>query len=144
MKTIRQALLICLLAFCVTAFAQNDISGTWEGKLEIAPGQEMTVRFVITKEDDGSYKAELNSPDTGANKNVPASALEYAGDRLTIEVDSLSGSFSGIVSEHNVSGEWKQPGSTLPLVLTAYEKPSQLFQLSRSLTVVKSPIEIQE
>ncbi|MFC1840589.1 hypothetical protein ACFL1N_13485 [Thermodesulfobacteriota bacterium] len=124
MKTVMQALLICLLAFCGNAFAQNDISGTWGGKLEIAPGRKMTIRFIISKNDDGSYKAMMNSPDAGPNSDLPATALEYTEDRLSIEVDKLSASFSGIVGMDTITGEWKQPGITLPMVLTAYEVPS--------------------
>ena len=74
MKTTIQMTFICLLIFCVGVVAQTDIAGTWEGKLEIAPGQEMRIHFIITKQGDGSYKAVLDSPDTGAIKNEPASA----------------------------------------------------------------------
>ena len=124
MKTTIQMTFICLLIFCVGVVAQTDIAGTWEGKLEIAPGQEMRIHFIITKQGDGSYKAVLDSPDTGAIKNEPASAVAYAGGKLTVEVDSLSGSYSGTVGEGTITGEWKQPGSTLPLVLSAYKEPS--------------------
>lgn len=124
MKTVMQVFLICLLTFCGNAFAQNDISGTWGGKLEIAPGRKMTIRFIISKDDDGSYKAMLNSPDTGPNSDLPATALEYNEDRLSIEVDKLSASFSGTVDKDTIIGEWRQPGMILPMVLTAYEAPS--------------------
>jgi len=124
MKTLMQMLSIFLLAFCGNALAQNDISGTWEGRLEIAPGQEMNVRFIISKKDDGTYKAVLDSPDAGGIKNEPASSVKYAGSQLTVEVDSLSGSFSGTVGKDTITGEWKQPGGALPLVLTSDRKPS--------------------
>lgn len=122
MRTAIQMFLIFLFLICGNALAQNDISGTWEGTLEIAPEQKMTIRFVITKDDKGYYKAVLSSLDAGPIRDEPASAVKYTGDSLTIEVDSLSGSFSGAVGKDTITGEWKQPGSTFPLLLKPHKK----------------------
>jgi hypothetical protein len=35
----------------------------------------------------------------------------------------LSGSYSGTMVKGTITGEWKQPGSALPLILTPYKKP---------------------
>jgi len=121
-KRIRLILWIGLL-FCCNAMAQMDLSGTWQGKLAVSPNENLTIQFIITKQPDGSYKALLNSPDTGAIKNVPASAVKYAAGKLTIDVASLSGTYSGTVGKGTITGEWKQQGSTMPLVLTPYKKP---------------------
>jgi hypothetical protein len=68
--------------------------------------------------------AVLNSPDTGANKNVAATSVKYAGGVLTLEVASLNGSYSGTVGKGSITGEWKQESSRIPLVLTPYKIPS--------------------
>lgn len=111
------------LIFCGSLFAQTDLTGTWQGKLAIDQKTTMAIQFILTRQADGSYKAVVNSPESGAIKNVLASAVKLAGGKLTIEVASLSGSYAGTVGKGTITGEWKQPGSTLPLVLTPYKKP---------------------
>ena len=124
MKTYTKFFLIIGL-FCVcNAFAQTDIAGTWQGKLAIDQNTQMNIHFILAKKADGSYSAVLNSPDTGGIKNVEATAVKYSGNKLDIEVASLSGSYSGTVAKGAITGEWRQQGSTFPLVLTPYTKPS--------------------
>jgi len=123
MKTYMKLLTIFSLLFCGNAVAQTDLAGTWQGKLAVSPNEKMTIQFILTKKTDGSYTAVLNSPDTGGIKNVAASAVKYAGGKLSIDVASLSGSYSGTVAKGAITGEWKQQGSTFPLVLTPYKKP---------------------
>jgi hypothetical protein len=71
----------------------------------------MTIQFILTKQANGSYAALLNSPDTGAIKNIPATGVRFAGGILTIDVASLSGSYSGTVGKGTITGELKQEGS---------------------------------
>ncbi len=104
-------------------FAQTDLTGTWQGKMEISPDQKLTIQFVISKKDDGSYSAILNSPDTGGIKDIPVDTITFKDETLNLEVSALSGSYSGKYSDKVITGDWKQPGSTLPLVLKPYEKP---------------------
>ena len=121
---IRTGIILFLgLMFCGSLFAQTDLTGTWQGKLAIDPKTTMAIQFILTRQADGSYKAVVNSPESGAIKNVPASAVKLSGGKLTIDVASLSGSYAGTVGKGTITGEWKQPGSTLPLVLTPYKKP---------------------
>ena len=115
--------LILSFVFCGSLFAQTELAGTWQGKLAVSPNETITIQFILTKQADGSYKAVLNSPDSGAIKNVPADAVKYAGGKLTVEVKGLSGTYAGTMGKGTITGEWKQPGSTLPLVLTPYKKP---------------------
>jgi hypothetical protein len=123
MKIYAKLFLIFGLLLCSNAVAQSDLAGTWQGKLAIDPNTKLTIHFILTKKADGSYAAVLNSPDTGGIKNVAASAVKYAGDKLSIDVATLSGSYSGTVAKGTITGEWKQQGSTFPLVLTPYKKP---------------------
>ena len=115
--------LILSLFFCAGAFAQTDLTGIWQGKLEVSPNEKMTVQFVFTKQPNGSYTVVLNSPDSGNIKNVPATGVKLAGNIVTIDVASLSGSYSGTMGKGVITGEWKQSGSTLPLVLIPYKTP---------------------
>ncbi len=123
MKTRIGIFLILGFVFCGSMFAQTDVAGTWEGKLAVSPNESIIVQFTLTKQADGSYKAVLNSPNSGAIKNVSADTVKYAGGKLNLDVKSLSGSYTGTLVKGTITGEWKQPGSTLPLVLTPYKKP---------------------
>ena len=123
MKTWVGGFLLLSFLFCGSLFAQTDLTGTWQGKLAIDQKTTMAIQFILTKQADGSYKAVVNSPESGAIKNVPASTVKLSGGKLTIDVASLSGSYAGTVGKGTITGEWKQPGSTLPLVLTPYKKP---------------------
>lgn len=124
MKTFARQLLMLSLLTGVNAFAQVNPEGTWQGQLETAPGTEMTVQFIISAEADGSYSALINSPDSGALKNVAADSITVADNELTMEFDSLSGEFSGTLSQGELAGEWRQLDQSFPLIMTAYEKPT--------------------
>jgi hypothetical protein len=124
MKIYIQLVLIVGLFFCGKAVAQTDLTGTWQGKLAAGPTEKVTVQFIFTKQADGSYKALLNSPDTGGFRNVAVDKVQYKDGRLTLEVTSLSGSYSGTVAKDAITGEWRQAGSALPLVLTPYRPPT--------------------
>jgi hypothetical protein len=123
MKTYMKLFFVLSLLFCGNAIAQTDLSGTWQGKLAIDQNTKMTIQFILTRQADGSYKAIVNSPDTGGIKDTPASAVKFNAGKLTIDVASLSGSYSGTVGKGAITGEWKQQNSTIPLVLTPYKKP---------------------
>ena len=123
MKKHTMLVLILSLLFCTGAVAQTDLAGTWQGKLSTSPNEKITIQFVIAKQANGSYSVVLNSPDTGGIRNVAATGVTFADGKLTVDVASLSGSYSGTVAKGVITGEWKQAGSTFPLVLTPYKKP---------------------
>jgi hypothetical protein len=125
MKTFLKLVLIFSLLYCGSALAQTtDLAGTWQGKLAISKDQTVTVHFIITKQPDGSFKAVLNSPDFGGIKNVQASKMEFKDNKLFIDVTALSGSYSGALAKGVFTGEWSQPGSKIPLVLSRYQAPT--------------------
>jgi hypothetical protein len=124
MKTL-YSLLLCM-ALAGTAAAQADVAGTWQGRLEIAPGKQMTIQFVVTNE-AGKYSATVTSPDDGAIKNVRASSVKFADSKLTIDVPALSGGYAGTLRNGALEGEWSQEGSKLPLTL----KPLKSLALTK-------------
>jgi hypothetical protein len=123
MRTCIRTLLVLLAVFSGVAAAQQDISGTWAGTLQVAPGQALNIHFVLTKAGDGTYSAIVTSPDTGGIKDVKASSVRFESDRLTLDVAALSGSYDGTWQDGGFTGEWRQQGTALPLRLTRYEKP---------------------
>ena len=123
MKKQMTSVLILSFLFCGTAIAQSDLTGTWQGKLATSPNEKMTIQFIISKRANGSYGVVLNSPDTEGIKNIIASAVKFADGKLTVDITSLNGIYSGTVAKGVITGEWKQAGSTFPLILTTYKQP---------------------
>lgn len=115
--------LVLGLSAAVTAnISLADIDGTWQGILVTAPGSELTVQFIIEAKSDGTYSVLLNSPDSGAIKNVPASNVTLVDDNLSIEVADLEGAFEGKFANDSLNGNWSQVGESYPFVLTRYEE----------------------
>jgi len=124
MKTYIKLVLIFSLLLCGKAFAQADLAGTWQGKLSLNATDKMNIQFIITKEAIGSYKVMLNSPDSGNVKNEPAQNVQFKDSKLTLEVPALNGAYSGTMVKGVITGEWRQQGSNLPLILTRYQAPT--------------------
>ena len=114
MKTIRMAVLFCLLAG-VPTLAQNAV-GDWQGTLD-ANGTTLRVVVHITQS-EGGYRATLDSPDQGAN-GIPVGSVSVAGSALKFEVPMVGGSYEGHFSAdgQTVDGTWSQGGMSLALVL---------------------------
>jgi hypothetical protein len=126
MKTLYSLLISIVLctALAAPAAAQTNVAGTWQGRLEIAPGKTMAIHFVISAESGGGYSAVVTSPDDGAIKNVRAKSAKFADNRLTIDVPELSGGYAGTLRNGILEGDWSQEGTKLPLSLKPYEKPA--------------------
>ena len=102
--------------------AQTNLAGTWQGKLEAAPGKTLTIQFVIAAKPGGGYSAVVTSPDEGAIKNVQAANVTLADSKLTLDVPALSGGYTGTLRNGVLEGEWSQEGKKLPLSLKPYAK----------------------
>ena len=122
MKTFSRILVLLLALGVGPAFSQ-EIVGVWQGKLNVAPNQALTIQFNFTKKPDGSYAAVLNSPDNPAIKDVAANAVTFNAGALKVDVTALSGSYAGTFKDGNFDGKWTQPGGVLPLALSPYQKP---------------------
>lgn len=122
-RFLKITLLFAMLAAAGPVFAQQDLTGPWQGKLAVDAKTSLTIQFTFSKKPDGSYAAVLDSPDNPAIKNVAASAVSYTAGALKVDVASLSGSYAGALKDGKFEGKWTQPGGTLPLELSAYQKP---------------------
>lgn len=100
----------------------KDIEGIWMGNLTVPGGLELKIVFNISTNPDGSINASMDSPDQGVS-GIPVETVSYKDGNLNLGVKSL-GSFEGVYKENNetIEGEWKQSGSTFPLVLNRIEK----------------------
>jgi hypothetical protein len=120
-RILRIMLLLATLA-CGQAFAQHDLRGPWQGKLAVDAKTTLTIQFTFAKHPDGTYAVMVDSPDNPAIKNVPASSVNLTAGTLKLNVAALSGSYAGTLKDGKLDGKWTQPGGTLPLVLSPYQK----------------------
>ena len=108
--------LIAAVATALSALAQAQdlapIVGDWYGALNA--GVKLPV--VLHVKLDGS--ASVDSPSQGAT-GMPAAA-SLTGSAVTLTLTKPAASFEGAVSSDGatLSGQWKQSGAALPLVLT--------------------------
>lgn len=112
-----------LLLLSGAALAQQDISGTWAGVLAVAPDTNLNVHFVLTRQADGAYSAVLTSPDPNGIKDVAVDSVSFDSNHLMMSVDALSGSYDGMLADGEITGEWKQQDTSIPLNLAPYEEP---------------------
>lgn len=123
MTATRAAIVLAALSgFATPAGAQEDISGTWRGELEAAPGTRLTIDFVLSRAADGAYTAVLTSPDQGGIKDVPGDSVTFDGGRLVVSVAALGGEYDGTLDDGAFAGEWRQEGARIPLELHRYER----------------------
>lgn len=96
----------------------KKIQGSWAGPLKVQ-GIELRLVFNISIGSNDSITVTLDSPDQGA-KGIPTSKVSVSSDSLTIEVRSLKGLFCGKFNLDYtlLSGQWKQGGFELPLLLS--------------------------
>jgi len=117
------AMLLAVLSSPI-AMADIDITGTWQGDLAINSYSELRIQFIISQDTDDSYAVVLHTPGMGNIKNVEANEVVYNAGNLKVDVAELNGSFEGVVREGKIEGEWKQEGTSFPLVLMSDEKPT--------------------
>lgn len=105
------AVLAVLLATAFSAQAQ-DIIGDWQGTLNTGMG-ELRIVLHITKADDGSLKATMDSPDQGIG-GMWVNAINLQDSKLTFTVDVVHGSYEGKFKGNVIAGHWSQ-GEPQPL-----------------------------
>ncbi len=116
MKVIIKLYVIMLISFSLFA-QENNLNGSWSGKLKLPNGLQLTVVFNI-KNTNGKYSATLDSPDQGA-KGIPCGEVKVFSDSISIDVPAIVGSFTGKINEYEkiISGIWTQAGNSFELNL---------------------------
>jgi uncharacterized protein len=102
----------------------GELEGFWQGNWRIGL---MDLRLVlrVEKAEDGRLKAMLASPDQGTN-NIPISAIELKGDRLTVESKLIGAKYSGTRMKDGTGyeGQFAQYGMKSPLALRKTDRLS--------------------
>ena len=112
-------LLLALITGCaVVALAAPPapLNGQWTGPLKLLGG-EITIVITIVPLTNGTYYAALDAPQQRISR-MPIE-VELKDDNLTLRIEQAGSSFVGKVLDEGatLSGTWKQPGVTGPMVL---------------------------
>jgi len=111
----KKTMLIAAWSLLVAAgLNAQDVVGDWKGTLQ-TPAIELRLALHITRGENGTLKATLDSVDQGAN-GLAASSVTLQNSKLSFDVDVVRGRYEGTVSADgkSIAGTWSQ-GQPLPL-----------------------------
>ncbi len=112
-------LLLLLATMSVSLWSQN-ITGTWNGMLDVR-GAQLRLVFHIQKTDTG-YTATMDSPDQGA-KGIEVNSVDFsAPPKIGLNINKLRIEYIGkVLSDTLIEGVFKQAGMELPMNLVRHE-----------------------
>ncbi len=120
----RSSLLLLCFSFFFQMTQAQDITGSWNGLLDIQ-GTKLRIVFNIEKDGDG-YITTMDSPDQGAS-GIAVDETTFSDNILTIKAEKLKMIFSGDWSpeKEEISGQFMQGYISLPLTLSRkpFEQP---------------------
>ena len=106
--------ILILLLLSIQSLFSQDITGSWEGELEI---QGMKLPLIVhIKKEDGKLVSSLDSPKQGA-KDIPVTKTTFQSNQLEFEVASIGLTYTGKYTNETFEGFFKQGGMELPLNL---------------------------
>ena len=96
--------------------ATTAIVGSWAGPLQ-AGDAVLHLVLHVSKTEDGSFKASIDSLDQGVY-GIEVTSFSQKGPLLTFSVSSVGASYEGKISADHASidGTWTQGAASLPLV----------------------------
>jgi uncharacterized protein len=96
--------------------------GDWEGKIDTGNGS-LRVIVHISQAADGTLSGSLDSPDQGSTGTAIDSVI-YKEPDLHFAIQNFGSTFDGKMNhDHSeITGEWKQSGRSLPLVLKRHSQ----------------------
>ena len=120
MKT-KTNLIIALLFFAAqTTFAQ--IEGYWKGEIDLGV-QKLEMAFDIKAAENG-FTATLDVPAQGA-LDIPVDETVFKENQLNMTMSAMGATYSGVLKEDRIEGEFTQHGMTFPLNLEKGSKASK-------------------
>ena len=108
--------LIALIMLSTTALFAQDVTGTWQGTLDIGSGKSLRIVLKVSKGDDGALKAVNYSIDQGGQP-IPVSSISVQGTIFNFAVSMIGGKYEGKLSPdgNSIAGTWSQGPNPLPL-----------------------------
>ena len=101
----------------------GEIAGNWQGTLD-AGGTKLRLVLKVTKRDDGTLTATVDSVDQGA-KDLKVDTISEKDRTVSFEMTMLGASYTGTLNKESdeINGKFSQGGVTFPLVFRRADKP---------------------
>lgn len=107
--------LLALMLWPVSSALGQDITGAWNGVLEVQ-GNRLRLTFRVEQTDSG-YAATLDSPDQNAT-GIRIASTVFEPPALTFRMPNLGAVYEGTLSGSSITGAWRQGVTSVPLVLS--------------------------
>lgn len=122
-KIKKVGLIVFTILASLSGYTQ-DISGKWNGILEVR-GNQVRLVFNIIQSGNG-YSSTMDSPDQGA-KGIPVSSTNYDNTVLDLELSDAGITYKGTLNKENVfEGTFNQRGRSFLLNLTKQKIEKQI------------------
>ena len=118
----KNSLIIVLLIFLTAQTAMSQIEGYWKGEIDLGV-QKLETAFDIKAVENG-YSATFDVPAQGAF-DIPVDETTFQDGRLQLTMSALGASYSGMLKDDVIEGEFTQHGMTFTLNLAKAEKEEQ-------------------
>jgi hypothetical protein len=116
LKPIRSSpLLLLFFFFTPHLLPAQDLSGNWNGKLDVG-GKSLRLVFSVVPTDSG-YASTMDSPDQGV-KGIPVDRTLVRQDSVYFEIKAARIEYSGELKNGVITGTFRQSGHELPLNLS--------------------------
>ena len=109
--------------FTLTSLFSQEISGSWQGILEIQ-GTNLEIVFHIEKQAN-NFVSTMDSPAQGAF-GIATTKTSFDNDKLQIIVSNLGIFYQATLKSDSLFGTFNQNGLPFPLTLVRTEKKTQL------------------
>ena len=119
---INTLLVFAILLLLGASLSAQEISGQWDGTLQLPTGK-LRIVFHISAKDNG-YTATMDSPDQGA-KGIPVTKTTFEAQVLTLEIAAAQIKFTGTCKENQLKGTFMQGAFSAPLDLMKSNEPIQ-------------------
>ena len=113
-------ILIPLLFVVLQSYAQ--IEGYWKGEMNLGV-QKLETAFDIKTVENG-YSATFDVPAQGAY-DISVDETTFKDGHLELKMNALNATYSGVLKESTIEGEFTQHGTIFPLNLVKAEKKEQ-------------------
>jgi hypothetical protein len=114
--------IIFILLVLATLQSNAQIEGYWKGQIKLG-AQELEMAFDIKAIDNG-FSATLDVPAQGAF-DIPVDETVFQENRLNMTMSAMGATYSGMLKESRIEGEFTQHGMTFPLNLEKGSKEAK-------------------
>jgi len=110
--------LFLILAGMAVFLGAQDVTGTWQGALQLPNGRELRTVLKIAKADGGTLRGQFFSIDQGGQP-MSINQISVQGTAFKMSIPAVAGTYEGKLDPDGgtITGNWSQGPGTLPLVL---------------------------